>query len=325
VRAALLLAFAILVIPAASATQPQQLAHDSVRVVYWPGDEGLAERALRVALAPHRFPGLPPGPHLVQGTIVLAPDKAVWDSVTGGRAPHWSAGVAIPAQRLIVLPARVAGGRADRMVALRHELAHLALHDYLPSQVPRWFSEGYATWAAGELDAGAAWQLRVAFLIGRAPPLDSLTLGWPAGAERARLAYLLSASAVQYMAERGGPQGFAALLAAWQRTGSLDTAIRSIYGMTLGHLEDEWVRTVRQRYGWLLMLSQVGVFWALAGLLLFLMFAHRVREKRRRIREMEAEYHMLPASTADADYPLESYDDAEAVGRGGVDSADRPG
>lgn len=276
--------------------------HGEVRVVHWPGDEGLARRALEIATAPPGFAGLPPGPALSRGSIVLAPDAAVWDSVTGGRAPHWSAGVAFPARQLIVLPPRGTG--AHPLTALRHELAHLALHAYLPGAVPRWFSEGYAVWASGEWDAGSAWQIRLAFLLGRAPPLDSLALGWPAGADRARLAYLLSASAVRYMAERGGERGFAGVLEAWQRTGSLDAALRSVYGMTLGQFEAEWVRVVERRYGWLLMLSQMGVFWALAGLLLLAVFGHRVREKRRRIREMEAEYRMLPAASHGQEYPI---------------------
>ena len=37
----------------------------------------------------------------------------------------------------------------DPLVVLRHELAHLALHDALPdAEIPRWLDEGYASFAA---------------------------------------------------------------------------------------------------------------------------------------------------------------------------------
>jgi hypothetical protein len=304
------LALALLALLAAAAparAEAVRLVHGQTTVVHWPGDEGVARRVMNAAQATHSFPGLPADAELWAGTIVLAPSQAVWDSVTGGRAPHWSAGVAIPAQRLIVLPlfGGSAGGTRDPIVTLRHELAHLALDAYLPRPIPRWFNEGYATWVSGEWDAGSGWQIRVAFLLRRAPPLDSLELGWPAGADRARLAYLLSASAVRYMAERGGERGFTELLAAWQRTGSLDRALRSTYGMTIGHFESEWVQHVRRRYGWLLMASQVGVFWAAAALFVLLMFGHRMRDNRRRIEEMEREYRMLPPpSPHNVEYPV---------------------
>jgi hypothetical protein len=312
---------ALLLATAAASAQPGALVRGGVRVEYWAGDEALARRALGVATAPHGFAGLPPGPALTRGTIVLAPDQAVWDSVTGGRAPHWSAGVAIPSRQLIVLPPRAAG--THPLTALRHELAHLALHDYLPEPVPRWFSEGYATWASGEWDATSGWQIRLAFVLRRAPSLDSLALGWPAGADRARLAYLLSASAVRYMAERGGERGFAGLLEAWRRTGSLDLAMRSVYGMTLGQFEAEWVKVVERRYGWLLMLSQVGVFWGLVALLLVALFGHRIREKRRRIHELEAEYHMLPAASHGVEYPIAEPDDGTDTDPHAADGAPR--
>jgi hypothetical protein len=98
----------------------------------------------------------------------------------------------------------------------------------------------------------------VAFLTGRAPPLDSLSLEWPRGEEDARLAYLLSATAVRHLAERAGPDGFEVLMQAWQREGTLDRAIRSAYGMTMGQFEEEWARSVRRRYGWMLVGAQAG-------------------------------------------------------------------
>ncbi len=274
---------------AAGQGTPRALGGDSLRVVYWEGQRALAERAYRTATATVVLPGIPAGSVRLAGTIFLAPFPSVFDSLTGGNAPEWSAGVAIPSRRSIVLPAFVSSRtpQGDPIVALRHEIAHLALNAYLPGRVPRWFDEGYATWASGEWDEGSGWRIRLALLTGAAPPLDSLRLEWPAEAERARLAYLLSASAVRHLATRSGPEGFAALLAEWRREGTLDAAIRSTYQMTLTQYEREWRGVVRRRYGWLLAIAQVGAFWLfLAVLVLALGWMRRSRD-RRRLEEME--------------------------------------
>jgi hypothetical protein len=148
----------------------------------------------------------------------------------------------------------------------------------------------------------------VAFLTGRAPPLDSLSLEWPRGEEDARLAYLLSATAVRHLAERAGPDGFEVLIQAWRREGTLDRAIRSAYGMTMGQFEEEWARSVRRRYGWMLVGAQAGVFWVFAAGLLVVLFGLRRRRDRARLAEMRLEERMLPpprADGVDVQYPLE--------------------
>lgn len=268
---------------------PASLRADSLEVIYWPGDRPMAERTLRAASRPLLLPGLavvaPPA-----ARVVLTPTPQAFDSLTRG-APHWSAGIAVPSERLIVLPGYASGRTpmGDPIVALRHELIHLALNAHLPGRIPRWFDEGYATWASGEWDAGRGWEIRLALLAGGAPPLDSLRLGWPGGEADARLAYLLSASAVSFLATRAGDDAFAEFLRAWRSQGAFDPALRSTYGLTLTQFEQEWRDMVKRRYGWLLALSQMGVFWALVALLLVLMVIPRRRRNRERMRQMEVE------------------------------------
>lgn len=277
--------------PASGAAQgtPLALGTDSVRVVYWEGQRALAERTYRTARAGFPLPGIPAGEAAWRGTIVLAPTAEVFDSVAGGRTPEWSAGVAIPSRRLIVLPSFVSPRTplGDPIVALRHEIAHLVLSEYLGANIPRWFNEGYATWASGEWDETSGWRIRLALLTGAAPPLDSLRLGWPGGEGEARLAYLLSASAVRHLATRNGEQAFAAFMETWRREGSPDVAIRSTYQMTLTQFEREWRAMVRRRYGWLLAISQVGAFWLALTLLLLVLGGARRRRDERRLAEME--------------------------------------
>jgi hypothetical protein len=280
----------------AEAQAPLAIRADSLQVVFWEGQEGLARRTLTAATAPLPLPGIPGDHRLIRGTIYLAPSQEILDSLTGGRVPHWAAGVAIPSLQRIVLPAfgRSRSPLEDPVVVLRHELAHLALNAYLPRPIPRWFDEGYATWVSGGLDESAGWQIRFAFLLGRGPPLDSLTLAWPRQEGRARLAYLLSASAVRHMATRSSDTAFEALLTSWRELGTLDAAIRTTYQMTLGQFEKEWAELVKRRYGWLLAISQIGAFWFAITLLLLVLGSIRKRRDREKLARMEAEEKLLP-------------------------------
>jgi len=266
--------------------------------------------ARRLADHATSMPPLPALPHdiLEAGPpihVLLAPDAQRFDSLAGGRVPEWGAGLAFPDLGLIVLPGYLSARAAPHELAriLRHELAHVALRRHLPGvTVPRWFDEGYARWAAGEWDWEAAWQLRLAFALNRAPPLDSLTLAWPASEAEARTAYLLSTSAVAYLIRQSGERGLELFFHDWRQSGRLDTALRSTYGLTLGQFEGHWRRDVRRRYGWAFFLSHSIVFWAGIVLLLLVVTVRRRRSNRERLERLrDAEIPDAPAFWLDED------------------------
>ena len=262
----------------------------NIHLEFWPENEALAH-ALAATIRP--LPVLPadildaPPPILIQ----LAPDEARFDSLTGGRAPDWGAGVAFPDRGMIVLPAYQSARGATHSLdqVLRHELAHVGLQRFMgPARIPRWFSEGYATWAAGQFDPEAGWFLRLAFLTGRAPPLDSLIIDWPAASIDARVAYLLSASAVAWLHEHGGDRVFAIFLDRWQETRNFEASLYDVYGLNLGQLERDWSKTVRRRYGWLLFLAQSAVIWAIVSIIAIGFFIIRRRRNRARLERLRA-------------------------------------
>lgn len=285
---------------------PRQISRDSIRVVYWGSSPASAEATLDAALAPLPLPGIPNDVVLGRSTIVLAPTRAIMDSIARGRTPDWAAGIAIPSERLIVIPTYVRTQELrDPVITLRHELAHIALNDYLGGDVPRWFDEGYATWVSGGWDAESGWQIRLALLRGNAPLLDSLSLAWPRGEGRARLAYLLSASAVRHLATSRGDQAFSAFFQSWRDKGSMDSALRSVYQLNVSLFEREWRAMVRTRYGWLLAMTQLTVFWFAVAVLVFVLGTARRRRNRERLKELQREEYMLPAVSGggvDADY-----------------------
>jgi hypothetical protein len=276
---------------------PQRLVADDpvlggrVEVLFWPGSEGRAERTLRVLREHAHLPALPA--HVpARAEVVLAPDEEEWARWTGGAVPHWGAGVAIPSRSRIVLPlfrAPWSGGVSEDRT-LRHEWAHLGLHDHLEGlRIPRWFDEGYAQWSSGGWDVTAGWRLRVALARGTAPPLADLTLGWPRGRAEAELAYLLSASAVSFLVEEHGERGLEVLLERWPEEGSFEAAFRATFGVNTTRFEQRWVEHVGRRYGWILLLSQTAVLWAVLGVGLLVLFGLRRRRDRERMEKLRSE------------------------------------
>jgi hypothetical protein len=298
----------------ARAQASDTIGSGSLRVVFAPRQLSLAREVLAAARAPIRFPGLGAVSVPESTTIVLASDAAAFRAATGGGAPEWAGGVAIPELRRIVLPTYPTAHAAeeDRGTILRHEVAHLVLNERLPGIVPRWFDEGYAEVASGGWDVESAWQLRLAFVAGTTPPLDSLNLDWPGGEREARLAYLLSATAVDFLRRRGGERGMTLLFANWREHREFEPALRATYGITFGQFEDEWRRDVRTRYGWLALVSNMAVIWVIATALVLAAWIPRRRRNRRKLAGMEAEEHMLPPirpEMAGVEYPLAEPED----------------
>lgn len=250
--------------------------------------------ALRVGELLDAQPGLPGLPDSLPTGVhaVLAHSPAAFDEATGGVVPEWRAGVAIPSLDMLVMPTgegvRVVAGEGLR--TLRHEWAHLGLHQHLGElRVPRWFNEGYAQWASGGFDAMGAWRLRVMIALRRTPAMDSLALSWPSGREEARTAYLLAASAVTYLLEAGGERGLALFLDRWRERRSFESAFRETFGVTTGQFEEDWKRHVRSRYGWLFMLSHSALFWLVLALVLLFMMRSRQGRNREKLARLRAE------------------------------------
>ena len=263
----------------------QSLQRGAVRFEFEPRSQALAE-ALARSVGDVAFPGIPDSLlHTAPVTIRIAADEAGFRALTGRGTPDWGAGIAIPDSAIIVLPGYGSdrGAVTNLRGVLRHELAHVLLQRRLgAARVPRWFTEGYATWGAGQLDDEAGWLLRLAFVFDRAPPLDSLELAWPAGEADARIAYLLSATAVQYLYSLGTEATFTALLDGWHAHGSLETALRAEYRLSGPQFERLWKRDVRRRYGWLVFVTH-GTFVALllSAMATALFLVRRRRDQRK--------------------------------------------
>lgn len=250
-----------------------------VSVVAWRDQATLAVALAEGAEHPAPFPGIGSLPERPI-RLILAPTRARFDSITGRRLPSWSEGAAFPDAGAIVL---LSAGPPDRLaIALRHELAHLALRWTVPGPLPLWFQEGYAAVAAGEWSRLDALRLNWHVAHGLRMDLDQIDRALRAGESEAEAAYALATTAVLVLQRWGGARGLDPLISNLARAPGLDAALRATYHLTAGDFETRWRREVASRYGWLSWASAVGLFWAALGVLLAVLWVWRRRRDRER-------------------------------------------
>ena len=170
-------------------------------------------------------------------------------------------------------------------LTLRHELAHLALHEYFGAAgdaIPRWFDEGYACYAAGEIGRDDALAANVALAIRGTPSLAQVDSGLTGSALQADASYALAYRAVADLAARDPRNGLTLLLMDWRDTGSLDRAVRRAYGVPIEGFESDWRARVRRRYGALALVTDLSA----ASLFLLALVApfYVIRRRRDRAR-----------------------------------------
>ncbi len=258
--------------------EPTAVRVGQVTVVTWPGQRSLGIDLARRAGRPTEWPGLGlriPGPL----QLIVVPSGRQLDSLSSGRAPAWGAAVALPGSRIIVLRA----DRDDLYGTLRHELAHLALHQAVQGRVPLWFDEGYAAWAAGEWDRLGVLDLNLAVVRGAVPDLRQLDGALRGSASTADAAYALAVSVVTELARRNPSGSLNPLLKRLGAGEDFEASVLATTGLTMSQFETQWRLTIRRRYSlatWLL----AGGGW---GVLAFSMWA-LVRIRRRADRPRRA-------------------------------------
>jgi Peptidase MA superfamily len=254
-------------------------------------DTVLARRLLAQAARHDTFPGLPrPTEHVL---IAIAPDRSRFRQWAGPAAPEWGAGLAFPEAHRIVLQGRSASSAAgDPSETLRHELAHLALHEYFDDKgvdVPRWFDEGYAVYASGEVGRDNALAANLALAIRGTPTLAAVDTGLTGTALEADASYALAYRAVADLAARDPRNGLTLLFAYWQETGSLDRAVRRAYGVPLEVFERDWRSRVRRRYGVLALVTDLSAASLLLLVILTPLYIARRRRDRVRLAALRAQ------------------------------------
>jgi hypothetical protein len=248
-----------------------------VTVVAWPAEAALGVGLAEIADQPGPWPGLGLR-DLGELRLVIAGDSQAFREVTRGRLPGWGAGAAFPGGRTIVLRADA----GDVMGTLRHELAHLALHQAVRGRVPLWFDEGYATMASGQWDLFDRLGLNLAVARGRVPGLKALDGELRASEQSADAAYALAATAVMDLARRN-PSGTLDPLFQQLTAGvRFEDAVIATTGLSLDRFDEAWRKGVRARFGLVTWMLGTGIWLAMALLVLVGYDVRRRRDAPRR-------------------------------------------
>lgn len=210
--------------------------------------------------------------------LILVPNDDEFSRLARGRVPDWGVGLAFPQSRTIVLRADDGAVRET----LRHEMAHLALHQSVKGRVPLWFDEGYAGWAAGELGRLDGWGLNMAVIRRRVPSFGELNSALRGSSFTAGTAYALAITAVLELARRNPTRTLVPLLDRLQGGYGFEAAVIATTGYTPGGFELVWQKSVRRRYSFLTWLAAGGMWLILAGIVLVAHWHRRRRDRPRR-------------------------------------------
>ncbi|HEY4307748.1 MAG TPA: hypothetical protein VGM82_24955 [Gemmatimonadaceae bacterium] len=266
---------------------PSRLDRGRFTAVFYPSEARLAASLLDYAVANDTFPGLPRPTKQV--LLAIAPDRERFREWVGPGAPEWGAAITFPDSRRIVMQGKKGGAEAgDPREILRHEIAHLALHEYLGDLPPRWFDEGYASYSAREWRREDALVANLALALRGTPSFEELNNDLSAGATTAEDAYALAYRAVVELAAMDPDRGLALFFENWRKEQSLDRAVRRTYGMTLSGFETYWQQRTRRRYGALALAGDVTVAGLILLILVFPLYLARRRRDRRRMAELRA-------------------------------------
>jgi hypothetical protein len=157
----------------------------------------------------------------------------------------------------------------DLRAVLRHELAHVALHEALDGQhVPLWFNEGFAIHLARENGFARSRTLWTAAVAGNLIALSDLDARFPSDIVGVPLAYAQAADVVRFLLREQDEARFELLIERVRRGQSFDRALYDSYGMDVYNLEQNWRADVDQRYSlWPVLLSGTMI-WGGAALLI---------------------------------------------------------
>ena len=266
---------------------PRRIDSGRFTVVYYPQDDRLARALVSSAAANDSFPWLPRPEQRV--LIAVAPDADHFRSWAGPDAPEWGAALAFPDSRRIIIQGRRAGSDAgDPIEVLRHELAHLALHERLGNQPPRWFDEGYASVAAREWRREDLLAANVALALKGPPNFDLIESGFFGGSFTAQSSYALSYRAVSELAALDPERGLTLFFRYWSGGATMDGAMRQAFGMTLGGFEKHFQQRTQLRYGGLALFADISIASLILMILLMPFYLARRARDRRRMAAMRA-------------------------------------
>lgn len=228
--------------------------------------------------------------------VYLCPDPECFrqQQPSSVKLPKWAVGVAYPTLSRIVMRSVLAPdehGTIRPVETFKHEFAHIALEQALEEQggAPRWLSEGFSMYEAGQWTLHGQRTLEEVTLRDAFIPLTRLTTAFPVDEEQARIAYTQSYSLVSFMFRQYGKYDFQEFIANLRDGLDTDTALLYATGRSLNSLEQEWQDSLKRQPFWFTYFWHSGTFWFLISLIFLLAYLIKSWKARQIKKQWEQE------------------------------------
>jgi hypothetical protein len=164
--------------------------------------------------------------------------------------------------------------------------------------VPRWFNEGFAVAASGELSWKRTRTLWDATLSDTLMPLSELDAQFPSDPYRVNIAYAESADFVRFLLKSADRARFASMIDRVKEGQPFERALGDAYGSDERKLEYEWREELKKRYGYLPALTGTSFVWIGVVVLMGIGYVKKRRASKAKLAQWEREEAALDAAYA---------------------------
>ena len=216
--------------------------------------------------------------------VILSGSESEFFELTGYSLPDWSAAVAFPAYRTIVMKPGLFFEPGVYRESLLHELAHIYLAEkLLENRVDLWLNEGVAMYLAG---TEMSWQ-------------DNITLGNAVLAEellsfreiddllrfqqsKARVAYLQSLITIKLFVANYGEDQLKKLINALSDGKVIDDFFKSEFNFSYDDFEFLSLKQIKDKFWWMIFMQAEYLIWIIILLLAFgVVLTIKIRNRRK--------------------------------------------
>ncbi len=233
--------------------------------------------------------------------IYIENDLRSFKELIGTAFPDWGAAAALPYREMIAIksPAHFSLGKPLGEL-VRHEYAHLALHDRLRMQnPPRWLDEGVAMYVSSEWGWEDNFAMSRAVVFRSLVPLheiEDLNL-FPSG--RAQTAYAESYLAVKYILDEYGDGTLNYLLDAIRSRESFNDAFLNTFGSSYKEFEEEYFKFLNTRYNLMTLFGDLYFVWIFLAVVIVIGFFIRLFRRQKHYKKWDEEERL---QSTDFDY-----------------------
>ncbi|OQX54242.1 MAG: hypothetical protein B5M53_05985 [Candidatus Cloacimonas sp. 4484_209] len=201
----------------------------------------------------------------------------------GSFIPEWGIGFAIPDENLIILRYPVSFMNPSRLkFIVAHEIAHILIHRISKTSIDRWFDEGCAVYLSREPNFIDDVKLSIAVIFKEIIPLKKLTKNFPISDTKAQLAYIESASTIEYLIDEFGPNIINQILEQTKNMKNFNSGFLIATGLDLETFEIEWKNWLRHRFALSLFLKPNIIFLVVTILVIIIGIKRKLQRGKMR-------------------------------------------